>query len=282
MRHCSRILCVVVLAFWAGFSSPAKADVDISIFVEALSPYGDWVGHPIYGQVWYPRGMSAGWRPYTDGQWIYTDEFGWTWESDWEWGWAPFHYGRWVWDDWYGWVWIPGRVWAPAWVFWRFGGGYVAWAPMPPDVVWRPGFGLHSPRFHVDRDLPWDFWNCVRSDHFPNRSIHRHILAPRNNVNIINVTQNVTNVTVINNRIVNRSIPLRSIEQASGRRIRAERIREVDDLALPRRERRPGELTVVRPRRVESLSPGGERDEDEMINRIANDREARRQAQPEP
>jgi hypothetical protein len=278
-----RILPVLIVTLWALFSSPAKADVDISVFVNALSPYGTWVNHGLYGQVWFPRGVPYGWRPYTDGRWVFTVDYGWIWESDWDWGWAPFHYGRWAWDDWYGWMWIPGRVWAPAWVFWRFGGGYVAWAPMPPDVAWRPGFGLHSPRFHMDRDMPWDFWNCVEARHFPDRRIHHRILAPNNNLNIMRITQNVTNVTVINNRIVNRSIPLQHIEQATGRRIHSERVREGDDIASRHRERRPGELTVIRPRHVEALTRGGgEREQDELIDRIARDRDARRQAQPGP
>ncbi|MCY1060360.1 hypothetical protein OV142_35060 [Nannocystis sp. SCPEA4] len=31
-------------------------------------------------------------------------------------------------------MWVPGEVWAPAWVDWRWGGGYVAWAPLPPPT----------------------------------------------------------------------------------------------------------------------------------------------------
>ena len=31
-----------------------------------------------------------------------------------------------------GWCWIPGTTWGPAWVNWRWGGGYVGWAPMAP------------------------------------------------------------------------------------------------------------------------------------------------------
>jgi hypothetical protein len=68
--------------------------------------------------------------PYTDGHWVYTDA-GWLWVSDYSWGWAPFHYGTWVYVD-TGWAWVPGSVWGPAWVQWRYGGGYIGWAPVVP------------------------------------------------------------------------------------------------------------------------------------------------------
>ncbi|MDZ4099502.1 MAG: DUF6600 domain-containing protein [Methylophilaceae bacterium] len=103
-----------------------SVNVSIGVFHKALSPYGNWVNHPTYGQVWYPRNITQDWRPYTDGYWAYTDDYGWLWVANEPWGWAPFHYGRWAWDNWYGWIWVPGRTWAPAWVFWRSGGGFAA------------------------------------------------------------------------------------------------------------------------------------------------------------
>ena len=84
------------------------------------------------------------------------DEDGWLWASDEEWGWATCHYGRWFFDDRYGWVWVPGRDWAPAWVAWRFGGGYVGWAPLPPQVRWNAGVG-----FRVG-DVDFDAWITPR------------------------------------------------------------------------------------------------------------------------
>ena len=90
----------------------------VQYFFDDLAPYGDWIHSPDYGWVWRPRAVPSGWRPYTDGRWVWTDD-GWTWLSDWDWGWAPFHYGRWYYDDGYDWVWVPGLTWAPAWVAWR-------------------------------------------------------------------------------------------------------------------------------------------------------------------
>ncbi len=114
-------------------------------FRDALSPYGQWVNSPQYGQVWVPSATEVGadFTPYySGGRWVLSD-YGWTWVSDHSWGWAPFHYGRWLQIGGYGWSWIPGRVWGPAWVHWRAGGGYVGWAPLPPRGVRiaPPGYG---------------------------------------------------------------------------------------------------------------------------------------------
>src|SRR5262249_48911275 len=119
----------------AGSVRPAAAaSVTVSVsFEEALSPYGDWIESDRYGTVWTPRHVDHGWRPYRRGHLAYTDD-GWSWVSDEEGGWATEHYGRWYYDPDEGWLWIPGEEWAPAWVAWRHGGGYVGWAPLPPDV----------------------------------------------------------------------------------------------------------------------------------------------------
>jgi hypothetical protein len=123
---------------------PPEGEVQAS-FDDTLSPYGDWVD--VNGtRAWRPSASVVGedFQPYaTNGQWLYSDS-GWYFQSDYPWGWAPFHYGRWALDPNYGWIWVPGDVWAPAWVDWRMGGGYVGWAPLPPigwSVVvqpWRP------------------------------------------------------------------------------------------------------------------------------------------------
>ena len=120
-----------------GAVSPAQAQVSLDFRV-ALSPYGVWRHHPRFGDVWVPRGVPRGWRPYEYGHWVLTDEWGWFWVSDApedEWGWIAFHYGRWVFQRGWGWFWVPGDEWAPAWVDWRYGGDYIGWAPLPPDEL---------------------------------------------------------------------------------------------------------------------------------------------------
>jgi hypothetical protein len=113
-------------------SARAQADFD---YHEVLSDYGQFVIHPIWGEVWVPASMPGDWAPYRYGHWVYTDEWGWYWVADEDWGWVPYHYGRWVLDVDMGWIWIPGTDWSPAWVSWRRGDDAVGWAPMPPDEV---------------------------------------------------------------------------------------------------------------------------------------------------
>jgi hypothetical protein len=114
-------------------AAPAAVAVSVSVFHDHLAPYGRWVVAGSYGSVWVPR-VAAGWAPYVDGEWAYTD-YGWTWVSYDPWGGDPCHYGSWAWVDSYGWVWTPGTVWAPAWVTWAYTDDYVGWAPIPPTFA---------------------------------------------------------------------------------------------------------------------------------------------------
>jgi uncharacterized membrane protein YgcG len=160
-RRRARLLVAAAL-FWGALALPTRVlaqdepipqpeggEMDANVLDETLSPYGQWVdtgSGPSDGRAWRPDPDVVGedFQPYaTGGRWVYSD-YGWTWESDYPWGWVPFHYGRWALTPSWGWVWYPGYVWAPAWVDWRFGGGYIGWAPLPPvgyAVVvqpWRP------------------------------------------------------------------------------------------------------------------------------------------------
>jgi Family of unknown function (DUF6600) len=190
-------------------ADPAVAGVEY--FHDQLSPYGRWVEREGYGVVWVPQ-VQAGWRPYTTGHWVYTDQ-GWAWVADEPWGWAAFHYGRWYYDSEIGWAWVPGTVWAPAWVAWRHGGGYLGWAPLGPAVGFTFGAGL-------------DFGGFVIAPGFYTFVGERDILAPRmstvivsttRNVTIVNTTTNITNYAVVNGRIVNSGVSVDVIAKATGR-----------------------------------------------------------------
>lgn len=190
-------------------ADPAVAGVEY--FHDQLAPYGQWVERDGYGVVWVPQ-VQAGWRPYTTGHWLYTDQ-GWAWVADEPWGWAAFHYGRWYYDSEIGWAWVPGTVWAPAWVAWRHGGGYLGWAPLGPAVGFSFGVGL-------------DFGGVVISPGFYTFVGERDILAPRvstvivsttRNVTIVNNTTNITNYTVVNGRIVNSGVSADTIARVTGR-----------------------------------------------------------------
>jgi hypothetical protein len=129
------------------FAEQAGASaIAVDDFTEPLAHYGTWVDDPQYGRVWEPSDASAGpdFTPYvSDGMWVANDEGGWVFQSshDASFGWATYHYGRWVELD-GRWVWVPGTVWGPSWVEWRYGGGYVGWAPMGP-----PGAGIAERRW---------------------------------------------------------------------------------------------------------------------------------------
>jgi hypothetical protein len=163
-----RLCCAAILAFGTLCVAPAPASAEVGIslgvFYDSLTPYGDWLYVGPYGRVWRPRVSVVGidFRPYVSGgHWVYTD-YGWSFESDYEWGWAPFHYGRWLSDSEFGWVWVPDTVWAPAWVDWRYGDGYIGWAPLAPLGA----------RIVVDNYYP--AWCFVPTRHFLARDFYHH------------------------------------------------------------------------------------------------------------
>jgi hypothetical protein len=222
-------------------------EVDVNIFYEELAPYGTWLWVEGYGRVWQPHGVPPGWRPYTDGRWVFTDA-GWTWVSDWEWGWAPFHYGRWLPSPAYGWVWVPGTVWGPAWVVWHHGAGWVGWAPLPPAAVWEPAGHLHIT--HIERHLHPSQFCFVRERDILAPRLHHHIVPPAENTRLVHVTKNVTNYTVINKQVVNQSIRVDSVERAAKQPVPRLRIVETDASRGGRKgqvQDREGQVRLFRP-----------------------------------
>ena len=137
-------LMVMTLSFFTEKNTRAQG-ITIDYFYDQLAPYGHWENVAPFGWVWQPNEVTPGWRPYSDGYWVYTS-YGWTYQADNNWAWAVYHYGRWTFDDYLGWLWVPGNEWAPAWVAWRNDGGYVGWAALPPQAVWNNG-GFRSPHF---------------------------------------------------------------------------------------------------------------------------------------
>lgn len=117
--------------------------VDVNVFYAPLAEHGSWVRHPDYDYVFVPSGLDASWRPYQEGRWLWTDDYGWYWDSAEPFAWATYHYGRWGYEQAYGWFWVPGDTWAPAWVTWRSGGGKTGWAPIAPD---SRGYAYGAPR----------------------------------------------------------------------------------------------------------------------------------------
>ena len=159
MKSLARILCIGALG--AATICPFRAAADLEVsgavsiratadFHAPLAAHGAWIEVGSYGRCWRPASVAVEWRPYCYGHWVWTD-CGWYWASDEPWAWACYHYGSWAYESGYGWVWVPGIEWAPAWVSWRFGGGYCGWAPLGPHrLVVAPSLFVfvESHRFH--------------------------------------------------------------------------------------------------------------------------------------
>ncbi|MGA7713222.1 MAG: DUF6600 domain-containing protein [Rhizomicrobium sp.] len=224
---------------------PAQAqdqyDVSFDSFHDALAQYGDWVYSDRWGLVWQPADVPDDFRPYySGGHWAYTDAYGWIWASDYEWGDIAFHYGRWVDDPYDGWMWIPGYSWSPGWVIWRSNQRSIGWMPMPPDddflagrdegfigfsfggvaVNWNDassdyGYSRWYGRDYDQRRFAAN-WTFVDTGHMADRD-YRHVAYAPDRVSIsIRQTTNITNYTVVNNYVVNRSVDVHAVERASG------------------------------------------------------------------
>ncbi|BAV33727.1 hypothetical protein SCL_1416 [Sulfuricaulis limicola] len=251
------LLAVLVSGGFAGAAPTVAADVsvDISVFYNALAPYGQWVNRLSFGWVWVPHDVPVSWRPYTHGHWVYTDDYGWYWVSYWPWGWAPFHYGRWAYDDDYGWVWVPDTVWGPAWVDWRYGDGWIGWAPLPPMAVWRPGVGFSVRIVEIERYVHPTSWVFCHERNFRREHVYRHIELAARNVTIIQRTSNITRYVVEQDRIVNRGHDVDRLEKDTGQRFTRYRVREVASAAEQRSTPRGNEFSVYRPK-VSPALPG--------------------------
>ncbi|MBD3410397.1 MAG: hypothetical protein GF419_09360 [Ignavibacteriales bacterium] len=138
-------------------------------FYSELSPYGAWIEMRGGLVVWKPRVYSRSWTPYADGRWLHTS-YGWYWDSREPYGHIVYHYGRWHYDDYYGWIWVPDYEWAPAWVEWRYDGGYIGWAPLSPYArVGRAHYGGYTVHYR--------HWHFVEVHHFHHVNV-RHYYVP--------------------------------------------------------------------------------------------------------
>ena len=237
-------VCALTVLFVSFAPQTKGQDVSVDFFYNNLNG-GSWVEVGNYGYCWQPdvAVSDASWRPYADGYWAYTDE-GWTWVSYEDFGWATYHYGRWVRLVDYGWVWRPGYEWGPAWVSWRFGGGYAGWAPLPPEteVVYesRPLTG----HLDVEFDIGPGYYNFVDVRYIGEPVLRSRIVDVSQNVTYINQTVNVTNITYKNKTVYNYGPDLNTVNQYSSRpiqKLKLERQANVDVTAAAK----SGGLTKV-------------------------------------
>jgi len=187
-----------------------QSSVDLGFFYDDLAQYGNWIERPNYGWAWTPRDVSADWRPYEDGHWVWTDQ-GWTWITDEPYGWATYHYGRWYDDPEIGWTWVPGEQWAPSWVSWQEGGDYVGWAPLPPSVSVSVGFsGILSV------SLSQDAYIFVPERYFLAPRLTTYIVSRDRVGTFFRNTRNYSNYRYSGDRIYNQGVPIDRIQRAVG------------------------------------------------------------------
>lgn len=201
----------------------AATSVSFNLFFDGLSRHGDWVR--LDGRyVFVPARRDRGWRPYTLGRWVYTDDFGWTWASDEPFGWATYHYGRWGFSSDIGWYWVPGTRWAPAWVSWRRSHDHVVWAPLPPTA----GDGI-SVSITIG-SIPDYYWIAVPTVHFLDADFRlRIVYNDRDRRRIIQNTREAGTVKIRNNIVVNTAIDIKDIESETGKKAKRAKVRRTDD-----------------------------------------------------
>lgn len=226
----------------------AAWSVSISYFHQELTPYGRWVYTRAYGEVWYPTVVAAGWAPYVDGEWIYTD-CGWTWASYDPFS-DPFHYGTWVWIEPYGWCWVPGYVWGPAWVTWAWTDSYIGWAPLPATFAITAG-GYSGGPVTVSQNR----YVFVPIDRFAGTNVSTIRVAPAQNSTILARAQRTTRFSVSGGLVRTSGPPAALVERATGRPLRAVKVSSV-------RKVRPTTISaagVASGRRVSIVAPARER-----------------------
>jgi hypothetical protein len=220
--NAQRFLCVVALAGLVIVAPPVtRADhasyqvgieiTSVSDFYEPLAAHGYWVEVQPYGWCWYPAYIRSDWRPYTHGHWLWTDG-GWYWVSEEPWAWAVYHHGRWVWHSYHGWLWVPDVEWAPAWVSWHEGGGYIGWAPLSPACRFGPGGVIYAEHVVV----PAHAYVFVEYRRFC-RPIHPSVIIIHHT--IIHQTVNITRIKRVDKTVVNKGPDPQRVERETSQRV---------------------------------------------------------------
>lgn len=248
--------------------APATENVTVNHFYSSLAPYGTWMDVEGYGLCWQPTVAVTDpyWRPYSHrGRWLWSD-YGWYWYSDYSWGWGPFHYGRWCSYPRVGWLWVPGTVWGPSWVTWRYSGSYCGWAPLPPGCGYRSGIGLtwygSGVSIGFDFGLGSHCYTYVPVNRFCDWNVRRHCL-PDNELHVVHRSARQVNRISARNggAIVNHGIEANTIARASRTKIPTTRVKDggplpVNQGAKPERIENNGrDVAVVRPQLPKNPPP---------------------------
>lgn len=138
---------------------------ELGSYRATLDQYGSWGSEPEYGNVWYPT-VAEDWRPYSSGYWDRVGAYGQFWIGYDPWAWPTHHYGRWGYRN--RWFWVPGAAWAPAYVSWSVGPGYIGWSPLGFGVGFSTWGGSYYYGGSYYRDY-WRGWNVLPSHRFYGR-----------------------------------------------------------------------------------------------------------------
>ncbi|HYR45637.1 MAG TPA: DUF6600 domain-containing protein [Thermoanaerobaculia bacterium] len=249
-RILGAILFAASLAFLVPRPASATVSVSISYFQQELAPYGEWVVVSRYGRVWRPTVVAAGWRPYSYGEWIYTD-YGWTWVSYDRFGDDCFHYGTWVWADTYGWCWEPGYVWSPAWVTWAYTDFYIGWAPVPASFDFAVTGYAGSPVV-----LSQSSYVFVPVNQFVGTNVSSAVVPATQNAGILTHAQKVTHFSVAGGVVHTGGPSVAFVERVSGKRVARASLGVAGHTIRPARIATAG---VVSGKRVRVTAPARER-----------------------
>ena len=230
------IVIFTVLLVFVFIKTNAQPDqqIDFNYFYSALQPYGEWIDLGDNLIVWRPNGTREGWRPYSEGQWTWTDQ-GWYWDSNEDFGWATYHYGRWYNDKNYGWIWFPDYQWGPSWVEWRYDNDNIGWAPLPPYADFNSNKGI---RFSTEWHSPYNYWNFVSYRRFGEPRLNMHLLDASVVFRIFERTTYRNNYYSDHNRIVNSGIDRSFLEKKIGARIIEKKLAQVDNMRDYNRSRK--------------------------------------------
>lgn|ERR1041384_2991756 len=187
---------------------------NFGVFYSSLGRHGEWIQFNA-GYAWRPYYVSHGWRPYMYGRWVWSD-YGWYWASDEPFGWAVYHYGRWYYDDYYGWIWVPGDVWGPAWVEWRYDDDYIGWAPLSPYATFDVSVGVS---YYGGWSAPYTYWNFVPCRNFVGVRVADYVQPIDRTRRIFGNTRSVVNIGIDNNRVINRGVDVSFVERRGNVRV---------------------------------------------------------------
>lgn len=223
---------------------------DLAYFRHAVDNGGEWQTHARYGDVFVPK-VSADWRPYTVGHWVYSDAYGWTWISDEPFGWATYHYGRWMRDDSQGWMWIPEGDWGPSWVVWRQTDDAIGWAALPPSAKFTGG-RLSLDANAIDNASFEQSWVFIRPRYFARAQMSRYLRPARWNKDLVDRSQARLGYgrDAQTGQVLNRGIPPEEVEKLAGEPVVRTTVTTVDDprvIASKGLANRKGEVMIFRP-----------------------------------